>query len=224
MFDFVTMPGIVSWVSDETRAQIVRFLAPYLKPGGVVQISYNAMAACAAGTAAAAPAHARTRKIAARTGRVPPRSRSNSSSTVRSISCATRMRPPASFRSRAPIRAISCTSTCTSSGRRSTSRTSRRNSPTPSSCFAGSAPYVFMSPVAWLTNEQNEVMNSITDPLFAEEVRDYFCNRSFRSDIFRARQGGVERRAPARAREACASVGQSEGRIPAGDQARICRR
>ena len=47
MFDFVTLHGIVSWVSDETRGQIVRFLARYLKPGGVVQISYNAKTACA---------------------------------------------------------------------------------------------------------------------------------------------------------------------------------
>ncbi len=43
MFDYITMHGIISWISDETRAQIMRFLTRYLKPGGVVQVSYNAM-------------------------------------------------------------------------------------------------------------------------------------------------------------------------------------
>ncbi|MFT4433218.1 class I SAM-dependent methyltransferase [Caballeronia sp. 15715] len=43
MFDYITMHGIISWISDETRAQIVQFLKRYLKPGGVVQVSYNAM-------------------------------------------------------------------------------------------------------------------------------------------------------------------------------------
>ena len=37
MFDYITMHGIISWISDETRTQIMRFLTRYLKPGGVVQ-------------------------------------------------------------------------------------------------------------------------------------------------------------------------------------------
>jgi SAM-dependent methyltransferase len=47
LFDYITLHGIVSWISDETRAQIMRFLTRYLKPGGVVQVSYNAMVGCA---------------------------------------------------------------------------------------------------------------------------------------------------------------------------------
>jgi SAM-dependent methyltransferase len=47
MFDYITMHGIISWISDDTRAQIVQFLTRYLKPGGVVQVSYNAMPGCA---------------------------------------------------------------------------------------------------------------------------------------------------------------------------------
>jgi SAM-dependent methyltransferase len=42
-FDFVTMHGVYSWVNAEARKQIVRFLARYLKPGGIVYTSYNAM-------------------------------------------------------------------------------------------------------------------------------------------------------------------------------------
>lgn len=42
-FDFVTLHGVYSWVSAENRRAIVRFLRRYLKPGGIVYISYNAM-------------------------------------------------------------------------------------------------------------------------------------------------------------------------------------
>ncbi|TCT02456.1 class I SAM-dependent methyltransferase [Aquabacter spiritensis] len=42
-FDMVTMHGVWSWISDAGRAQIVRFLARHLKPGGTVSVTYNAM-------------------------------------------------------------------------------------------------------------------------------------------------------------------------------------
>ncbi|RZI42501.1 methyltransferase domain-containing protein [Herbaspirillum sp. HC18] len=42
-FDFVTMHGVYSWVSPENRRHIRDILARYLKPGGIVYLSYNAM-------------------------------------------------------------------------------------------------------------------------------------------------------------------------------------
>jgi len=45
MFDVVSLHGVWSWVSDETRAAIVRFLARRLKPGGIVHIGYSALPA-----------------------------------------------------------------------------------------------------------------------------------------------------------------------------------
>ena len=42
-FDFITMHGIYSWVNAENRQHIVRFLSRYLKPGGLVYISYNVL-------------------------------------------------------------------------------------------------------------------------------------------------------------------------------------
>ncbi len=50
--------------------------------------------------------------------------------------------------------------------------------------FAGSARFAHMSPVAWLADEQREMLETVTDPVEAEELRDYFANRGFRSDIF----------------------------------------
>jgi len=42
-FDFITLHGIYTWVTAENRQHIVQFISKYLKPGGVVYVSYNAM-------------------------------------------------------------------------------------------------------------------------------------------------------------------------------------
>jgi SAM-dependent methyltransferase len=42
-FDFITLHGIYTWVTAENQAHIVDFISRYLKPGGIVYMSYNAM-------------------------------------------------------------------------------------------------------------------------------------------------------------------------------------
>ncbi|WP_369062386.1 class I SAM-dependent methyltransferase [Caulobacter sp. 73W] len=42
-FDFITLHGIYSWVSEDNRREIVAFIDRTLKPGGLVYISYNAL-------------------------------------------------------------------------------------------------------------------------------------------------------------------------------------
>lgn len=51
MFDYVTLHGVYTWISDEQRRAIRRFLAQRVRPGGVVNIGYNALP----GWSAAAP-------------------------------------------------------------------------------------------------------------------------------------------------------------------------
>ncbi len=41
-FDFITLHGVYSWISAESRATVVRFIRERLKPGGIVYVSYNA--------------------------------------------------------------------------------------------------------------------------------------------------------------------------------------
>ncbi|WP_282609168.1 class I SAM-dependent methyltransferase [Pelagibius sp. Alg239-R121] len=48
-FDFITMHGVYSWINDENKQAIVKFLSRYLKPGGVVYVSYNSMPDTTAG-------------------------------------------------------------------------------------------------------------------------------------------------------------------------------
>ncbi len=42
-FDFITLHGIYTWVNADNQAHIAAFIKRYLKPGGVVYVSYNAM-------------------------------------------------------------------------------------------------------------------------------------------------------------------------------------
>lgn len=42
-FDYITLHGVWSWVSLENRQHIVRFIDRYLKPGGLVYVTYNAL-------------------------------------------------------------------------------------------------------------------------------------------------------------------------------------
>lgn len=44
-FDYIGLHGVISWVSLDVRDQIAGFLQTFLKPGGIVQVSYNALPA-----------------------------------------------------------------------------------------------------------------------------------------------------------------------------------
>lgn len=47
-FDFIAMHGIYTWVSAENRRHIIKFIKKFLKPGGLVYVSYNTDAGHAA--------------------------------------------------------------------------------------------------------------------------------------------------------------------------------
>lgn len=42
-FDYIALHGLFSWVSDEVRAGLVRFLDRFLRPGGAVYMGYNVL-------------------------------------------------------------------------------------------------------------------------------------------------------------------------------------
>lgn len=42
-FDFITLHGVYTWINTDNQSHIVRFINRYLKPGGIVNTSYNAM-------------------------------------------------------------------------------------------------------------------------------------------------------------------------------------
>ncbi|MEA3089888.1 MAG: hypothetical protein QOJ04_1230 [Caballeronia sp.] len=186
MFDYITMHGIISWISDETRAQIMRFLTRYLKPGGVVQVSYNAMVGCAqvlplqrllmlgtAGAGEGGDAWTKASGLAAKMvnldalhfkrnpdsqGRVEGFDKQDTRYLVHEY--LHEKWTPFYFTDIAREMAGAKLS------------------------FAGSARFAHMSPVGWLGDAQRDMLETVADPIEAEELRDYFANRGFRSDIF----------------------------------------
>jgi SAM-dependent methyltransferase len=42
-FDFITLHGVYSWISEENRRAVVDFIRRRLRPGGVVYVSYNSL-------------------------------------------------------------------------------------------------------------------------------------------------------------------------------------
>ena len=183
LFDYVTLHGIISWVSDETRGYIMQFLARYLKPGGVVQVSYNAMVGCAQimplqrllmlGAGTGGDAWAKANELVTR---------------VKSLEALHFARNPGSasrvdnfnnhdknYLVHEYLHAKWTPFHVTDVAREMADA---------KLSFAGSARFTHMAPVAWLTERQQHMVDAIADPIEAEEVRDYFANRGFRSDIF----------------------------------------
>ncbi|AHD00122.1 class I SAM-dependent methyltransferase [Leisingera methylohalidivorans] len=48
VFDIIALHGVFSWVSEENRQHITRFISQRLRPGGLVYVSYNAQPGWAA--------------------------------------------------------------------------------------------------------------------------------------------------------------------------------
>ena len=183
LFDYITLHGIISWISDETRAQIMRFLTRYLKPGGVVQVSYNAMVGCAQ----VLPLQ-RLLMLGAGEG---------GDAWAKASGLATKM---------VSLEALHFKRNPDSQGRvegfdnldkRYLVHEYLHEKWTPfyftdvaremaqaKLSFAGSARFAHMSPAGWLAEPQREMLEAVADPIEAEELRDYFANRGFRSDIF----------------------------------------
>jgi hypothetical protein len=183
LFDYITLHGIISWVSDETRAQIMRFLTRYLKPGGVVQISYNAMVGCAQiqplqrllmlGAGKGGAAWAKANELAAKIKKLEAlhfARNPDSASRVNSFNDLDK-----NYLVHEYLHAKWTPFHITDIAQEMAE--AKLN-------FAGSARFAHMAPVAWLGDDQRQMLETVTDPIEAEELRDYFANRGFRSDIF----------------------------------------
>lgn len=183
MFDYITMHGIISWISDETRAQIVQFLTRYLKPGGVVQVSYNAMP----GLAQVLPLQRLLMRGAARGGDA----WTHASELAKKLADIDAMHFKRNPDSLARVRNFA------NLDERYLVHEYLHEKWTPfyfadiareladaKLSYAGGARFAHMAPVAWLSGEQRQLLDSVTDPIEAEELSDYCANRTFRSDIF----------------------------------------
>jgi len=183
LFDYITMHGIISWISDETRAQIMRFLTRYLKPGGVVQVSYNAMVGCAQ----VLPLQ-RLLMLGAGGG---------NSAWTKASEFARKMVNLGALHFKRNPDSLGLVEGFDDQDERYLVHEYLHEKWTPfyfadivremaeaKLSFAGSARFAYMSPVGWLGEQQRKMLETVSDPVEAEELRDYFANRGFRSDIF----------------------------------------
>ncbi|OTP73277.1 class I SAM-dependent methyltransferase [Caballeronia sordidicola] len=183
LFDYITLHGIISWVSDDTRAHIMQFLTRYLKPGGVVQVSYNAMVGCAQimplqrllmlGAGKGSDAWTKGNELVTKVKGL------EALHFVRNPDSASRVdgfqNLDKNYLVHEYLHAKWTPFHITDIAREMAEA---------KLSFAGSARFAHMAPVSWLGENQRKMLETVTDPIEAEEVRDYFANRGFRSDIF----------------------------------------
>lgn len=186
-FDFITLHGIYTWVTAENRRHIVHFVSRYLKPGGLVYMSYNAMP----GWSVSLPLQ---RLIVEHADLYPNRSDAQIKAAAAFIDKLDEAKA-AYFVTNPQLR-----------GRIDTLKNGNANylvheymhrhwqpmyfadvardmgdakleyvgSAEPSGNFTG----------LFVSSEKLELVNSTQNPVFAETVKDYFLNTSFRKDVF----------------------------------------
>jgi SAM-dependent methyltransferase len=186
-FDFITLHGIYTWVTQENRQHIVDFIARYLKPGGIVYLSYNAMP----GWAVSLPLQ---RLLVEHADLFPARSDvqvKNAAGFVEKLDKA----QAAYFTLNAALK-----------GRLEMLKTGNpnylvheymhkhwqpmyyidvaRDLAAAKMDFVGSADLPFAYPALYLNAEKQETLNAISDAGLRETVKDYFLNTGFRKDVF----------------------------------------
>nr|WP_315214024.1 class I SAM-dependent methyltransferase [uncultured Duganella sp.] len=206
-FDYITLHGIYTWVTAENRQHIVEFIKRYLKPGGAVYASYNAMP----GWAASQP----LQRLLVEYGDAFP-NRSN-----------VQMEGAAAFVEKLAQSSSAYIDNHPSlKARLDTLKTGSRNYLVHEYMhkhwqplyhadvardfaqakveFAGSAVLPMSYPMLYLTPERQAVVDTIPDAVMQETLKDYFLNTSFRKDIF---VRGLRRMGSVRQAEVLARVG-----------------
>ncbi len=186
-FDFITLHGIYTWVTAENRQHIVNFIGRYLKPGGLVYLSYNAMP----GWAMSLPLQ---RLLVEHAELHPNRSDKQINEAAKFVE------------KLADMQAGYFTVNTGLKPRLDMLKSGSRNYLVHEYMhkhwqplyfadvardmadvkldFVGSAELPFAFQNLYLNAERQELLNSITDRTVRETVQDYFLNTGFRKDIF----------------------------------------
>lgn len=206
-FDYITMHGVYTWVSAENRQHIIAFIARYLKPGGIVYVSYNAMP----GWAAALPLQ---RLLVECRGQFP-------SGSDQQIAGANLL-----VEALANTQAVYLAQNPTLEARIHSLRTAHpnylaheylhphwqplyhadvaRDMAAAKLGFAGSADLPLAYPELYLDAGRQELLAQINNPEMRETLKDYFLNASFRKDVF---VRGASRIGPQRQAELFNTIG-----------------
>lgn len=186
-FDFITMHGVYTWVNQENRRHIVRFVERYLKPGGLLYVSYNAMPGWS-------PALPLQRLVVEYAGLFPNRpdlqmlGANNLVEMLGEVDAAYLTQNPAlagrieGMRTAAPSYMVheymhrhwQPLYHADVAGDLAAAKLS----------YAGSADLPFAYPALYLTPERQALLDQIGSQAVRETLVDYFFNTSFRKDVF----------------------------------------
>lgn len=186
-FDFISLQGIYTWVSEENRWHIVDFIGRYLKPGGIVYIGYNAMP----GWSAAAPLQ---RLLVEHADLYPNRSDTQIRQGEAFVGKMVELQAKY-FKTSPMVRPwldIIKKGNPHYLAHEYLNRVWQpmyhvdvaRDMSAAKLDFAGSAVLPFAFPCLCLSPEAQELLNGIPDTALRETWKDYFFNSNFRKDIF----------------------------------------
>jgi SAM-dependent methyltransferase len=206
-FDFITLHGIYTWVSGDNQKHIVDFIARYLKPGGVVFISYNAMP----GWTSVLPLQ---RLLVEYGDAFPDRSDMQIKGATEMVR---RMQASkAAYFSNNPAlesRLAALTSANTNylvheymhkHWEPRYHADIARDLAGAKLEFVGSADLSFAYPSLYFTDDKQAVVNTMSGSAMRETMKDYFLNTAFRKDVF---VRGARKMTPVRQSEWLAQVG-----------------
>jgi SAM-dependent methyltransferase len=186
-FDFITLHGIYTWVTAENQRHIVDFLGRYLKPGGVVFLSYNAMP----GWAAALPLQ---RLLVEYGGAFPNRSDVQVKGAAQMVQ---RMQDAnaAYFTANTSLKPRLDSLTGGSVNYLVHEYMHKHWAPlyhadvardlaVAKMEYVGSADLPLAFPNLYLTEEKQAIVNTLSSAPMRETMKDYFLNTAFRKDVF----------------------------------------
>lgn len=186
-FDFITMHGVYSWVNADNRRHIARFIARYLKPGGIVYVSYNALPGWSAGMS--------LQRLMLEYGRCHPNpSRVQLDGAVDLVQQLTDQK--AAFFTGNPTLSQRLQALKTydpqylvheylNTGWQPLYHADvARDMVRAKLDYVGTAHIHKAFPHLYLTLEQQNLANSVADPVMRETIKDYMLNTPFREDLF----------------------------------------
>ena len=205
-FDFITLHGIYTWVNRENRQHIVDFIARYLKPGGIVSLSYNAMP----GWSSALPLQ---RLLLEFSNSFPGRSDLQIQAGIAYVQQLQNLQ--AGYITDNPALAPRLNALINSDPHYSVHEYLNQNweplyhtdvmrdVARAKLDFAGSADLPFAFPALYLNADQQATIDLLPDAAMREMMKDYFLNTSFRKDVL---VRGARRMGAVRQAECLASV------------------
>lgn len=187
-FDIIALHGVWSWVGEEQRREILRFVRDRLKPGGLFYLSYNAMP----GWAASVPLRRLLSERAASRGSGPITARieeslgflrrlqeSGAKYFAANPGIADRL-TQIQGQDRAYLAHEFCNETWTPLFFADVARDLAGARLT----YLGSAYLIDFVDALNLTADQQRLLAEIGDPVLRETVRDHILNQQFRRDVF----------------------------------------